>query len=339
MPDPPTVAVEGAAWAHVSPAQAEAARQAGVPAAFENELGMRFVYVPGGTFEMGAREAEARHTVNIGRGFYMQVDAVRGAGADRPGGGFSYVQAVAFAVSLSSKDATWTYRLPTEAEWEYACRAGTATRFWWGDDASDVARAPAHNPWGLTGMHVGVPEWVSDRWGALPSWTVSDPEGPEEGAERVVRGGGTTDQPAPASHRGHAAPEAPGIAARFVIPVRYGLGAYGSVSVTFRYIDAQGRPAEAADCDLRIISMNERLAARNHGLDPEWHKVEHPTMPWTTTMVPGAYYIFAERRHGGELARGVEQKFYVTDVPVDRPVPVPEADLTRYGSGAHSEPK
>ena len=343
-----SVPVEGAPWARVGAAQVEAARQAGVPVAFENASGLRFVFVPPGSFEMGAETTGGAHTVYIDRGYYLQVDALRGAptpdGAPTDGlvhgrSGLTYAEALAIARTLTAGDGTWTYRLSTEAEWEYACRAGTTTSFWWGDDPALVAHAPARNPWGFEGMHVGAREWVEDRWGALPSWTVSDPHGPDEGAERVVRGGGTPERPAAAWAREHAPPEASDVGVRLVVPLGLGLGAYGSVEVTFRFTDGDGRTAADADCDLRIISMNERLAARTHGSDPVWQRVARPTSPWTTTMVPGAYYVYAERRRDGHLARGVEQKFYVEAAPVDRAVPLPETDLSRYGSGAATEPK
>ncbi len=102
------------------------------------------------------------------------------------------------------------YRLPTEAEWEYACRAWTSTRFSYGDDPgytnltnyawyfsnSDLQTHPVGqklpNPWGLYDMHGNVWEWCQD-WATvdhLPGGIALDPQGPTTGLARVVRGGG-----------------------------------------------------------------------------------------------------------------------------------------------------
>ncbi|EGV30881.1 Sulphatase-modifying factor protein [Thiorhodococcus drewsii AZ1] len=100
------------------------------------------------------------------------------------------------------RDDSLVLRLPTEAEWEYACRAGTRTAFSFGD-ALDTEQANydgnyertlpvqsfAPNPWGLYQMHGNVWEWCADWFGDYPAGPVLDPNGPADGASRVLRGG------------------------------------------------------------------------------------------------------------------------------------------------------
>ncbi|MCA9542479.1 MAG: formylglycine-generating enzyme family protein, partial [Myxococcales bacterium] len=101
------------------------------------------------------------------------------------------------------------YRLPTEAEWEYAARAGTTTRYWSGDTKADLARVGwydknsggkthpvaqmAANPWGLFDVHGNVREWCVDWLGNYPAEPQTDPLGAPRGEDRVVRGGSFGD--------------------------------------------------------------------------------------------------------------------------------------------------
>jgi formylglycine-generating enzyme required for sulfatase activity len=100
------------------------------------------------------------------------------------------------------------YRLPTEAEWEYACRAGTTTPFagtgrpkemaWYNDNAGDHLHPVARNlpnRWGLYDMHGNVAEWCLDRYDAYSMNSTIDPRGPEAGKNRVIRGGSIAQAP------------------------------------------------------------------------------------------------------------------------------------------------
>ena len=97
----------------------------------------------------------------------------------------------------------YRFSLPTESQWEYACRAGTTTKYHFGDTltsnqanfnsnlkkTSEVGSYPA-NTWGLFDMHGNVWEWCSDWYGTYPSDAVTDPKGASSGSNRVLRGGG-----------------------------------------------------------------------------------------------------------------------------------------------------
>jgi formylglycine-generating enzyme required for sulfatase activity len=134
-------------------------------------------------------------------------DAVR-EGDDYPAVYVTWDDAQAFCRKLSEQEGK-TYRLPTEAEWEYACRAGTSTLYSFGDDASrlgeyawftknaaDAGESYAHkvgtkrpNPWGLYDMHGNVCEWCQDWYGPYGTAAQVDPAGPSSGSDRVLRGG------------------------------------------------------------------------------------------------------------------------------------------------------
>ncbi|MHC4624626.1 MAG: SUMF1/EgtB/PvdO family nonheme iron enzyme [Planctomycetota bacterium] len=212
--------------------EAETVRGAEMPTAREhtNSLGMRFVRIKPGSFMMGNREGgdfdeRPVHTVNITTPFYMAVTEVtngqyeqfdpshkntRGqydlSKADNDAVIYvSWNDAVKFCEWLSQKEGL-TYRLPTEAEWEYACRAGTTTAYNTGNELPEkyhkhqqreafpklvdlaVARTPA-NRWGLYDMHGNVEEWCSDWYGPYEGFKQTDPVGRADGDFRVTRGG------------------------------------------------------------------------------------------------------------------------------------------------------
>ncbi len=197
------------------------------------------VWIAPGTFTMGSPSNEKdRHSwqegpqtkVTISRGFGMskyevtqaQYKAVMGTnpsrfkGDNKPVETVSWDDAVAYCAKLTGKEKAagrlpggYEYRLPTEAEWEYACRAGTTTAFSFGDDYSQLVEYAGYgkgpleetypvgqkkpNGWGLYDMHGNVMEWCQDRYGhhgdGYPGGSVTDPRGPAMGSYRVVRSG------------------------------------------------------------------------------------------------------------------------------------------------------
>jgi len=182
---------------------------------------MKMVLIRPGKFMMG--QGSDQHEVAISKPFYMgvtevtraQYQAVMGTipsfskGPTNPVGGVSWNDTTEFCKKLSGKTRQ-TVRLPTEAEWEYACRAGTQTAFSFGDDPSALGDYAWHrgnsggrslpvgqkkpNAWGLYDMHGNVWEWCADWYGKYPSrafWEgpATDPSGPASGTARVLRGG------------------------------------------------------------------------------------------------------------------------------------------------------
>ena len=203
-----------------------------------NGIGMKLVLIPKGTFTMGspieeeaADNDEEQHQVTISREYYLgvyevtqgQYEKVMGTNPSHfqkriirkrdssmyPVEQVSWEDAVEFCKRLSElpeeKKAGRVYRLPTEAEWEYACRARTKTAFSsgensgalgdyaWYDENSNSQTHPVgekkRNAWGLYDMHGNVVEWCSDWYGEYPNGTVTDPVGAKEGSSRVFRGG------------------------------------------------------------------------------------------------------------------------------------------------------
>jgi len=195
---------------------------------FTNNLGMEFVYIQPGRFTMGSPSNESgrdnderQHQVTLTKGFYMQTTEVtqgqwqrvmgsnpswfKNCGDDCPVEEVSWNDAQDFIRRLNQREGTDKYRLPTEAEWEYAARAGSTTRFCFGNDNGQLGQyawydnnsgSKPHsvaqkkpNAWGLYDMHGNVWEWVQDWYGNYPSGSVTDPTGPSSGSSRVFRGG------------------------------------------------------------------------------------------------------------------------------------------------------
>lgn len=193
-----------------------------------NSIGMKLQLIAPGTFSMGSPESEkdrkpgeVQREVTLNREFYIGVcevtqaeyEAVMGVnpsktkGAKLPVDHVSWLDAVSFCQKLSDKEPGMRYRLPTEAEWEYACRAGTTTRYYWGHDldlsaigdyayykensggkTNEVGQKKS-NPWGLQDMNGNVWEWCQDWMGPYDTRETTDPKGPATGEGKVCRGG------------------------------------------------------------------------------------------------------------------------------------------------------
>lgn len=194
-------------------------RKAGDP--MTGPQGIELVWCPPGTFAMGSppgererSDDEAQHQVTLTQGFWLgkypvtqeQWEKVMGSNPSQFKGGrnpvenLSWDDAREFMKKLGSG-----FRLPTEAEWEYACRAGSESAFCFGDEEgklkdfawysgnSGAQTRPVGqkkaNAWGLYDMHGNVFEWCADWYGSYPRGPLTDPTGPPSGQDRVYRGG------------------------------------------------------------------------------------------------------------------------------------------------------
>ena len=202
-----------------------------------NSIGMKLVLIPKGTFMMGSPggeqgryESEVQHEVTLTKDFYLGVteltqaqyekvigknpshfrgNKVQGDSGSHPVEQVSNNDAVEFCRRLSElpeeKKAGRVYRLPTEAEWEYACRAGSKSAYSFGHGSNSLgdyawyeenSNAQTHsvgqkkpNAWGLYDMHGNVWEWCSDWHSKYSKEAVIDPAGPKTGKDRLCRGG------------------------------------------------------------------------------------------------------------------------------------------------------
>ena len=209
----------------------------------KSALDLEMIWVEPGTFTMGSpvskanrSSKETQHLVTLTKGFYLgkyevtqeQYRKVMGKNPSRLKGNklpvemVSWNDAVAFCEALTKMElqnnygrddysenkittGSWEFNLPTEAQWEYACRAGTVTKYSWGNRISpqhanygdsginktvEVGSYKA-NPWGFFDMHGNMWEMTADwwSWGAYPRSSVIDPRGPNQGSTRVLRGG------------------------------------------------------------------------------------------------------------------------------------------------------
>ena len=235
------------------------------------KAGITMVLVPAGGFLMGSAKGEddekPAHQVTVAA-FYMDVHEVTQAsyealmgrnpskhkGPHRPVDQVGWLASIRYCNMRSRREglracydpktlacnfAADGYRLPTEAEWEYACRAGTSTpysfaggerrlgEYAWlkanSGKASHPVRQKKPNPWGLYDMHGNASEWCHDRYGEeyYAQSPAADPRGPDDGEERVLRGGNWGSGPESCRSAARYS-EAPGFA-----DVCFGYDAYG----------------------------------------------------------------------------------------------------------------
>lgn len=191
---------------------------------------MEMLLIPAGSFMMGSNDGDSSekpvHQVTISKPFWMGKTEVTQAqykqimgeapshfqGLENPVESVSWNDVVVFCKKLTERERQagrlpegFEYKLPTGAQWEYACRAGSSTEYCFGDDVGrldetawygDNSDKEAHpvakkkpNAWGLYDMHGNVWEWCSDWYGGYLPGSATDPQGADSGTVRVLRGG------------------------------------------------------------------------------------------------------------------------------------------------------
>jgi len=202
--------------------QEEASRQPKASQPWTSSSGIEFVLIPAGTFIMGSAEFSnvTPHQVTISRPFYLGKYPITQRewmlvignnpssfkGDNRPVETVSWNDCQEFIRKLNAREGVNKYRLPTEAEWEYACRADSKTRFcfgdgdhilsqyaWFDENSGDETHPVGQlnpNDWGLYDMHGNVWEWCYDWYEDYQVRSLTDPSGPSSGSIRVCRGGG-----------------------------------------------------------------------------------------------------------------------------------------------------
>jgi formylglycine-generating enzyme required for sulfatase activity len=185
---------------------------------------MEFIFIRGDCFQMGSNDGDSDerpvHKACVRHFFMGKYEVTQGqwkrvmgynpsrfkkCGDDCPVEQVSWKDAQKFIRKLNQMEGTDKYRLPSEAEWEYACRAGSTTRFSFGDNESSLSEYAWYsnnsgtrthpvgqkkpNAWGLYDMHGNVWEWCQDWYGNYYGGDVNNPNGPSSGNNRVFRGG------------------------------------------------------------------------------------------------------------------------------------------------------
>jgi len=209
------------------------------PETWTNDIGMTFVLIQPGTFVMGSPESEAgrktdevQHGVTLTNAFYIQTTEVtqgqwkaimgnnpsyfNSCGDDCPVDQISWEDAQVFIEKLNLHENSNRYRLPTEAQWEYAARAGSTTSLangniehtncsldtnltamgWYCGNADNKTHQVAQkkpNAWGIYDMHGNLWEFCQDWYASYPTGSVTDPQGASSGSSRVLRGGSWYD--------------------------------------------------------------------------------------------------------------------------------------------------